>query len=147
MRGSGGLQRSANTLLRDVIKDAGVTYEALARSVRAVAGEAGDSVRTNRSAIAHWVAGATPSEPTARYLAEALSPAPQTGHSRRDRSRCLPFGAHAGVASGYADSAQRAGEGRLGHRAQACPHRHCILGCRAGCAWLRLVDADGRAFR
>ncbi len=73
MRGSGGRQRSANTLLRDVIKDAGVTYEALACSLRAVAGEAGDSVRTNRSAIAHWVAGATPSEPTARYLTEALS--------------------------------------------------------------------------
>ncbi|MGY4973153.1 Tat pathway signal protein [Streptomyces nigrescens] len=73
MGDSGGQQRSRNTLLRDVIKAAGVTYEALAHSVRSIAGEAGDGVRTNRSAIAHWVAGATPSESTARYLAEALS--------------------------------------------------------------------------
>lgn len=56
-----------------MIKAAGATYEALAGTVRSVADEAGDSVRTNRSSIAHWVAGAQPSEPSARYLAEALS--------------------------------------------------------------------------
>lgn len=73
MGDSDGRQRSRNTLLHDVIKAAGVTYETLARSVRSIAGEAGDGVRTNRSAIAHWVAGTMPSETTARYLAEALS--------------------------------------------------------------------------
>jgi tetratricopeptide (TPR) repeat protein len=65
--------RSPNTLLKAVLEAGGVTYEALARSVRAVAAEAGEALRTNRSAVAHWVAGSRPGDATARYLSEALS--------------------------------------------------------------------------
>lgn len=66
-------RRPPNAELRALIKAAGVTYEALARSVRSVAAEAGATLRTNRSAIAHWVAGAGPADDTAPYLAEALT--------------------------------------------------------------------------
>ncbi|UCM91189.1 Tat pathway signal protein [Streptomyces marincola] len=73
MKDPSGRHRSPNTLLRALIRDADVTYEALAHSVRAVAAEAGERLRTNRSAIAHWVAGAEPQAMTAVYLTEALS--------------------------------------------------------------------------
>lgn len=53
--------------------DAGLSYDQLARDVRAVAAESGDIVRTNKSAVAHWVAGRLPNPQTSRYIAEALS--------------------------------------------------------------------------
>ncbi|WP_228080827.1 Tat pathway signal protein [Streptomyces profundus] len=56
-----------------MLKAEGVTYEALASKVRAVAAEAGQALHTNRSNVAHWVAGAEPKEPTSLYLVEALS--------------------------------------------------------------------------
>ncbi|MFE9391669.1 hypothetical protein [Streptomyces sp. NPDC006784] len=65
--------RKPNTQLRDVIEESGLPYDAVARAVRAVAAECGDHLRTNKSAIAHWVAGTLPSAMTARYLAVALS--------------------------------------------------------------------------
>ncbi|NYI76623.1 tetratricopeptide repeat protein [Nocardioides panzhihuensis] len=63
-----------NETLADLIKESGYTYDALARAVARVAVENGDGgLRTNRSAVAHWVRGVTPSGATPAYLAEALS--------------------------------------------------------------------------
>lgn len=63
-----------NEVLADLIKEAGYTYDALARAVARIAAENGDhGLRTNRSAVAHWVKGVTPSGSTPAYLAEALS--------------------------------------------------------------------------
>lgn len=70
---SGKQGRSPNLLLRGMISAADMTYESVARSVRSVARESGHSLRTNRSAVSHWLAGARPSDVTAGYLAEALS--------------------------------------------------------------------------
>ncbi len=41
--------------------------------VRRVAAENGEVLRTNKSAVAHWVEGACPSGRSGRYVAEALS--------------------------------------------------------------------------
>lgn len=63
----------ANDALREAIRQAGVSYDQLARDVRAVAAEAGDSIRTGKSAVAYWVVGKRPNRQTAGYIAEALS--------------------------------------------------------------------------
>ncbi|MFE1415567.1 tetratricopeptide repeat protein [Streptomyces sp. NPDC058746] len=65
--------RTPNDELAAVIAEAGVTYYALAREIRAVAAEAGERLGTAPSAIAYWVAGGTPSGRTRAYIAEALS--------------------------------------------------------------------------
>ncbi|MGW1090192.1 hypothetical protein ACWD4L_28775 [Streptomyces sp. NPDC002596] len=65
--------RTPNQLLRDLVAESGLTYEALARAVRAVAAECGAALQTNKSAVEHWLAGATPRGDTRRYLAVALS--------------------------------------------------------------------------
>jgi tetratricopeptide (TPR) repeat protein len=65
--------RSCNHRLREMIAECGLSYDGLARAVVRVAAENGEALRTNKSAVAHWVAGARPSERTAAYLAEALS--------------------------------------------------------------------------
>lgn len=62
-----------NDRLRELVAESRLTYEALARSVRAVASECGVVLRTNKSAIEHWIAGAVPRGATGRYLAVALS--------------------------------------------------------------------------
>ncbi|MFC4591801.1 tetratricopeptide repeat protein [Sphaerisporangium corydalis] len=51
----------------------GMSYDGVAGAVRRIAAENGEVLRTNKSAIAHWVAGVEPGERTAVYLAEALS--------------------------------------------------------------------------
>jgi hypothetical protein len=51
----------------------GLSYDVVARAVVRVAAENGEILRTNKSAVAHWVAGTAPEERTAAYLAEALS--------------------------------------------------------------------------
>jgi hypothetical protein len=66
-------QRAPNEALHDALREAGLTYEQLAADVRIVAAESGDSLRTNKSAVAHWVAGKQPSQRTGAYIAEALS--------------------------------------------------------------------------
>ena len=66
-------ERSPNQGLREMIAASGMSYDAVARAVVRVAAENGEILRTNRSAVAHWVAGITPGERTAAYLAEALS--------------------------------------------------------------------------
>ncbi|MET7718725.1 hypothetical protein [Streptomyces sp. NPDC005407] len=65
--------RTPNRLLRDLVAESGLTYEALARAVRAVAAECDAALQTNKSAVEHWLAGATPRGDTGGYLAVALS--------------------------------------------------------------------------
>src|SRR5260370_6520376 len=65
--------RTPNRQLCDFVAESGLTYEAVAKSVRAVAAECGLALRTNKSAVEHWIAGATPRGDTGRYLAVALS--------------------------------------------------------------------------
>ncbi|MEU9719280.1 tetratricopeptide repeat protein [Streptomyces sp. NPDC047976] len=65
--------RTPNSQLADVIAEAGVTYYALAREIRAVASEAGEALSTSPSAVSYWMAGGTPSGRTRFYIAEALT--------------------------------------------------------------------------
>jgi hypothetical protein len=65
--------RQPNERLREVIAETGIGYEAVARAVRRIAAENGEVLSTNKSAVAHWVAGTEPADRTAAYLAEALS--------------------------------------------------------------------------
>lgn len=67
------IKRTPNDKLRDLVAESGWTYEALAKAVRAVAAECGATLRTNKSAVEHWIAGARPQSETSRYLATALS--------------------------------------------------------------------------
>lgn len=66
-------ERERNDSLARAIREAGYSYAELARRVRAVAEETGSPVRTNSSAVAHWVAGTQPAEQTAALITEALS--------------------------------------------------------------------------
>lgn len=65
--------RESNTRLREAITLANWTYEAVALAVRRVAAENGETLQTNKSAVAHWVAGTRPSGRGTRYLAEAFA--------------------------------------------------------------------------
>jgi len=65
--------RTPNHQLRDLVAESGLTYQALAKAVRAVAAECGVALRTNKSAVEHWISGVTPRGDTGRYLAVALS--------------------------------------------------------------------------
>jgi hypothetical protein len=66
--------REPNERLLAAIRESRLTYGAVARSVCRIAAENGDhAVRTNASAVAHWVAGTHPAPRTAAFLAEALS--------------------------------------------------------------------------
>lgn len=66
-------QRTPNQHLRQLVADSDLSYAALAAAVRTVAAEHGESLRTNKSAIEHWITGAVPASRTGRYLAIALS--------------------------------------------------------------------------
>ncbi|MFJ3495708.1 hypothetical protein ACIPPJ_19245 [Streptomyces sp. NPDC086091] len=59
--------------LKALIGETGLSYEAVARAVCAVAAECGAPLRTNKSAIEHWISGAVPRGNTPRFLATALS--------------------------------------------------------------------------
>ncbi|MGW4890664.1 tetratricopeptide repeat protein [Kitasatospora sp. NPDC004240] len=66
--------RTPNQQLADVMDEAGLTLEALARATRAVAAESGVRLGTSRSAVHAWVSsGAVPAGNTPAYVAEALS--------------------------------------------------------------------------
>lgn len=66
--------RVRNDKLHEALKEAGLTYEQAALAVRVVAAEAGELLRTNKSAIAHWANGTkTPTPQNATYIAEAIS--------------------------------------------------------------------------
>ncbi|WP_405804429.1 hypothetical protein OG729_04485 [Streptomyces sp. NBC_00210] len=62
-----------NEQLRRAVTESGYSYAQLAREMRAVAGLSGVRLRTNSSAVAHWVAGTRPQPNAARILAETLS--------------------------------------------------------------------------
>ncbi|GLF97803.1 hypothetical protein [Streptomyces yaizuensis] len=66
-------QRMPNHQVSDLIEESGLSYDGVARAVRAVASESGQRLGTNKSAVHHWVAGVVPSGSTPQYLAEALS--------------------------------------------------------------------------
>lgn len=65
--------RARNDALHEALRAAGMTYEQLARDVRLVAAESGATLRTNKSAVAHWVKGKQPTPQTAVYIAEVFS--------------------------------------------------------------------------
>ncbi|MFE4496080.1 hypothetical protein ACFRKD_26865 [Streptomyces niveus] len=65
--------RTPNRRLRNLVAESGLTYAALAAAVRTVAAECGVALRTNKSAVEHWLAGAVPQGDTGRFLAVALS--------------------------------------------------------------------------
>ncbi|MEU9127788.1 tetratricopeptide repeat protein [Kitasatospora sp. NPDC048540] len=66
--------RTPNQQLADVMDEAGLTLEALARATKAVAAESGVRLGTSRSAVHAWVSsGAFPAGSTPAYVAEALS--------------------------------------------------------------------------
>ncbi|EKX62007.1 hypothetical protein [Streptomyces ipomoeae] len=65
--------RARNDALKEVLTEARLTYEQLAVDVRAVAAEAGDVLKTNKSAVGSWVRGGDPEPRTAAYIAEAIS--------------------------------------------------------------------------
>jgi tetratricopeptide (TPR) repeat protein len=66
-------KRTPNTQLKRLIIEAGWTYAALAQAVRVVAAEHGETLRTNKSAVEHWLSGVVPAGNTGRHLALALS--------------------------------------------------------------------------
>ena len=65
--------RARNEQLHEALRESGLTYEELALAVRQIASEAGDMLRTNKSAVFHWGQGSDPEPRTAEYVAEALS--------------------------------------------------------------------------
>ncbi|MFB7270657.1 hypothetical protein [Streptomyces sp. NPDC056244] len=68
------MDRPPNIRLMRAIEQSGLSYDDLARAVRAVATASGDAgIRTSKSNIAYWVRGAAPNFRTARYLLEVLS--------------------------------------------------------------------------
>jgi tetratricopeptide (TPR) repeat protein len=70
----GSSRTKPNTALQQRIAEAGLSYDALARTICAIARENGDHrQRANKASVAHWVAGACPHPRTVEYLAEALS--------------------------------------------------------------------------
>lgn len=64
---------SGNEQLRELMKLAGLTNDALARAVNRIAAEHGELLRTNKSTITHWLHGKQPHPRTIGYLCEALS--------------------------------------------------------------------------
>lgn len=66
-------RRMPNTLLRDLLGEAGWTGDALARAVNSIGAEAGMSLRYGRSSVAHWLTGMCPRAPVPDFVAEAFS--------------------------------------------------------------------------
>jgi tetratricopeptide (TPR) repeat protein len=66
-------RRVPNTLLRELLSEAGWTGDALARTVNAVGAESGMSLRYGRSSVAHWLSGMRPWRPIPDLVAEAFS--------------------------------------------------------------------------
>ncbi len=64
--------RTPNTALKALLAGGGVTYDALATCIRMTAAETGRTLRTNRSAVAHWISGTPPAPTTVPVIVEAL---------------------------------------------------------------------------
>lgn len=86
------MDRLPNEVLRVAVAESGWTYDALARAVRQVAAEHGAVLRTNKSAVDHWIAGAVPSGQTGRYLTIALSRRLGRGLTPEDLGLPVPAG-------------------------------------------------------
>ncbi|MFF1907371.1 tetratricopeptide repeat protein [Kitasatospora sp. NPDC058218] len=67
------MPRDSNVRLREAIAVASWSYAGLASAVRQVAAENGEILRTNKSAVAHWVGGVQPSGRVGQYIAEAFT--------------------------------------------------------------------------
>lgn len=67
------MDAATNAYLREVLRQTGLTHEAIARAVNRVAAEQGDILRSNKSSVTHWINGTTPQVRTISYLCEALS--------------------------------------------------------------------------
>ncbi|MFE5488963.1 hypothetical protein ACFQ8S_03110 [Streptomyces virginiae] len=52
--------RTPNDQFKALVAESGLTYEALAKAVCAVAAECGTRLRTNKSNIEHWIGGSAP---------------------------------------------------------------------------------------
>lgn len=66
-------ERRRNNQLVSLLEASSLTYAALAAAVRVTAAEHGETLRTNKSTVQHWIAGTRPAGRTTRYLAQALS--------------------------------------------------------------------------
>ncbi|UUN29689.1 hypothetical protein [Streptomyces sp. FIT100] len=76
-------QRAHNQALKSLLAEAGWTQEALARSVNLTGREIGLDLKYDRTAVAHWLAGARPRPPITVLLAETFT--------RRLRRPVTPF--------------------------------------------------------
>jgi hypothetical protein len=78
-----------NDRLQLLIAQAGISYEALARSVCHIAAENGDNgLRANKSSVAHWIAGTRPQPRTARLPRRGpVTTLGASTHARRSRAR------------------------------------------------------------
>jgi len=65
--------RARNLQLGALLREAGQTHDWLARAVNAIGAETGRGLRYDRSAVAHWLAGAQPRGDTPHLIGEALS--------------------------------------------------------------------------
>jgi hypothetical protein len=162
--------REWNEALLDAVREAGLTYEVLARDVRTVAAESGDVLRTNKSAVAHWVKGKQPAPQTAGYVAEAL--ARRLGRDVRPadlgfsgQGGAAPAALGLGIAGDPVDTLRRLGEADIHRRvfltraaysaaaaalplglAQAAEYRARARGNRAGRAEIDAVEDMTRLF-
>lgn len=65
--------RERNEQLHQALREADLTYDQLALAVRQIAAHSGRELKTNKSAVGHWVRGGDPDPATATYIAEAIS--------------------------------------------------------------------------
>ncbi|MGW1675202.1 tetratricopeptide repeat protein [Streptomyces sp. NPDC002324] len=65
--------RERNQQLEGLVKASGATHDVLARLVNRVGAEAGEPLRYDRSAVAHWIGGHYPRGAVPYYIAEALA--------------------------------------------------------------------------
>ncbi|MEW2302145.1 tetratricopeptide repeat protein [Streptomyces sp. NPDC006655] len=65
--------RERNGRLEALIDASGTTHDALARLVNRIGAEAGEPLRYDRSAVAHWIGGAHPKGAVPHYIAEAFA--------------------------------------------------------------------------
>ncbi|MFJ8746008.1 hypothetical protein ACIRL2_42465 [Embleya sp. NPDC127516] len=66
-------RRAPNIRLRSLLREAHWTGQALADAVNTVGAESGAHLHYDRTTVAHWLTGARPAPPVARYVAEGLT--------------------------------------------------------------------------
>ncbi|QNP68865.1 hypothetical protein IAG44_04960 [Streptomyces roseirectus] len=65
--------RNPNARLRELLNEANLTQDILARAVNAAGAEIGLTLRYDRTSVAHWLAGSRPAERTVPLVCEVLS--------------------------------------------------------------------------